>query len=680
MMKIHYVMQKIGVVMALSLTAIPLISQEVNTDTLVIEEVVISSSKYLRSAGNITQKIDVIREVEIRSSFTGNNNIAEILMKKPGASVSALSRNDANWGTYGGIGPKYSTYMLSGMPVDAFIDPMSLDLAVVDRIEIQRGPASVLYPNYLSQDFAGNQSPLAGTVNLLLKERVEQPETRFAASYGSYNTLNAQVFHQGRVENLHFFGGMNYEMSDYTNYGTENSWLNMQDDPQYQKIKGFAGVAWYYGDHEQHKLQVFVNSTGHNGDAGRVYRGFSHHYTTLQANQTTELKENLHLNAGFGIRVYDRSWQESQFNGIDSLLSNNGVNQLIVPADLNLTLAHGSGHLLTLGADYQGATYDTWSNPLKGYSQYGNKSTALQAGLYLQEELRFKALTARAGIRYNYVGNTIELINGGAPGQPEKDWQRLLWSAGVKYNLSPSLSVFANAGNSYLTPGLKSVGGTISLSDQGVIGRNGQLPNPDLKPESGIGLDAGLNGRFGKNISVSARAFSLVIEDAIVENVVSENPSQTQSVNVGKSTSSGVEVEINHKPGHNFSWFANYTYMKTNVSNPVDEDQDGAAVPFAPEHVANAGVSLMTSFGLQVDPYLNYNGGYYDSSSKSGRRQFKPGTLINLYAAQNLASKEHYNLKVFLQLYNLTDNRYEMPWQFRNTGFAITTGIRLTLI
>jgi hypothetical protein len=29
-------------------------------------------------------------------------------------------------GTYGGIGPKYSTMMVNGLPVDAFVDPMTL--------------------------------------------------------------------------------------------------------------------------------------------------------------------------------------------------------------------------------------------------------------------------------------------------------------------------------------------------------------------------------------------------------------------------------------------------------------------------------------------------------------------------------------------------------------------------
>lgn len=99
-------------------------------------ELVVTGSKQYRSAGNVTQKIDVINAKIIESSISGNNNISEILSQKPGLSVSALSRNDANWGTYSGIGQKYSTYMLNGLPLDAFVDPMSLDLKAIERIEI----------------------------------------------------------------------------------------------------------------------------------------------------------------------------------------------------------------------------------------------------------------------------------------------------------------------------------------------------------------------------------------------------------------------------------------------------------------------------------------------------------------------------------------------------------------
>ena len=95
------------------------------------------------------------------------------------------------------------------------------------------------------------------------------------------------------------------------------------------------------------------------------------------------------------------------------------------------------------------------------------------------------------------------------------------------------LSAYANVGSSFQSPSAKSVGGTLLASDRGVAGKNGQLPNTNRKPESGIGSDLGLDIRPMKNMVIGVRGFYNEVDDAIVENRVSENPSQSQSVNAG---------------------------------------------------------------------------------------------------------------------------------------------------
>lgn len=658
--------------------AFPVFAQEMVSDSVALEEVVVTGSKRYRSAGNVTQKIDVLKTRDLEKAVSGNNNIAEVLRDKPGVSVSALSRNDANWGTYAGIGPKYSTYMLNGLPVDAFIDPMALDLMAVERIEIQRGPASVLYPGYLSQDFAGNQSPLAGTVNLILKENIKSEKAVFKSSYGSYNTVNTQTYYQKGNDNLNYFGGVNYEKSDYTDYGTSGSWLNMQKDPEYEKLKVFGGANFFFGENDDHQLSVFINKTRHSGDAGRVYRGFTHEYTTVNVAQTSKLTENIVFNASAGMRLYDRSWQESNFNVVDSLVSENGANQRILPFDVNFTWGHGDGHLLTIGADYQNASYNTTLNPVDGYEQYDNKSRATQAGIYLQEELNLGDLTLRGGLRYNSLNTQIDLFAGGDPGDPEIAYHRLLWSAGLKYHLSPSVSLFANGGNSFMAPGLKSMGGTLDPEDRDEPGKHGQLPNPGLDPESGQAFDLGGNVSLGNNLFLDFRAFYISVDDAIIDIRVSENPSQSQSTNAGGTRSSGFELEFRQQLSPGFSWFANATGMETRISNDRDDDQDGASVPFAPELVGNAGILVTTDFGLSLRPVLNYTGAYYDSSSKSGRNEFEPGVVINFFGSQRLVEDEAFVVDLFTEVYNLTNNRYEMPWQFKNTGIAFSGGFKVT--
>ena len=142
--------------------------------TVQMQEVVVTASKIPKTPGNVTQQIDIVSEEKLAEQIMGKGNITEALTYQPGSAVSVLSKNDANWGSYGGIGPKYNTYLLNGLPIDSFTDTQSLDIWAFERIETQRGPASVMYPNYLSMDFAGNQSPLSGTTNLILREKIDK--------------------------------------------------------------------------------------------------------------------------------------------------------------------------------------------------------------------------------------------------------------------------------------------------------------------------------------------------------------------------------------------------------------------------------------------------------------------------------------------------------------------------
>jgi len=640
---------------------------------------VVTPAKLSQSLGNVTQKIDIIDEKDIETSVAGNRNLCEVIAKLPGASVSVLSRNDANWGTYGGIGPKYSTYMLQGLPLDAFVDPMSIDLNAIDHIEVQRGPASVFYPNYLSQDFAGNQSPLAGTINLILKQKIKQPKTSFQIAYGSYHTLDGQIFHQNRIGRLNYFGGSTYEMADYTNYGTQGSWMNMRKDPEYKKTKVYGGLTLFMHNDEREKFTLFYQETWHVGDTGQVYQGYDHQYGTVNAGYDIAFNERLSLQSHLGMRSYDRTWQQSDLAFVDKLKSNNGVNQSIIPVDLAVSWRHGRDHLLSVGVDYQGATYQTWADPLVGYRIYGNKSSALQGGVYAQEEWRPNSkLTLRSGLRYAYIRNLIALVNGNAPDRASESWSRLLWSAGGRYAINNRVAFYANGGSSFATPGLKSVGGTIPMSALGVVGRDGQLPNPNLKSESGIGADTGMDLMISADVKAGVRGFYTRIQDAIVDIVVSRNPSQTQSINTGFSTSTGCEIEFSHRINKNLSWFANGTYLKTNVKNDLDPNQNGVEIPFSPTVVANLGASWHAPFGLALTPSLNYNGGFYDGTSRTGRGFFKPGVVLNLYAARLLAKSDSYTVEFFTQLYNITHNVYELPWQFRNPGFSGMAGIKVT--
>lgn len=245
---------------------------------------------------------------------------------------------------------KYNSWLLDGLPIDSFVDPMSLDSIYLERIEVHRGPASVLYPNYMTMDFAGNQTPLAGITNLVIKEKIEKSFTNISLGYGTWNTLNARVYHEGNAGPFNFFLGANYEQSDYTNYGTNPSWLNMIDDPEYKKIKGYFKTTYFFTPDT--KLSLFVHHTKHDRDAGRPHRGYDHQYDVVNLNFSTPLFKNFILSAKAGYRYYHRSWEEDNYPTNLSLREENGVKQNIFPFDLSINYKHFGKSILTTGIDF----------------------------------------------------------------------------------------------------------------------------------------------------------------------------------------------------------------------------------------------------------------------------------------------------------------------------------------
>jgi len=649
-----------------------------------LETVVVSASKTPQPVGNVTQKMDVVTSEELGDVVSGNRNLSEFIRFLPGNSVSVLSRNDANWGSYGGLGPKYSVYMLQGLPIDAFTDPMGMAMEAVERVEVQRGPASVLYNNYLSQDFAGSQSPLTGTVNLVMKEKVEKSLTRIGSGVGTYNTWRGSAYHQNRFGQLHITSGLNFEKSDYTNFGSAGSWLNMIDHPQYTKGKIFLGMNYFPGKPDRHKITLFFNTTMHNGDAGRPNRGYDHLYTLLNLGYAWKISTQSTLQIKTGLRYYNRSWEEDMFHYTElpyeeriALASDNGVKQVIVPADISWVVRHFGNSTLTVGLDHQHAGYKTWTDPVWMENSDINDAMAIQSGLYAQEEFRTGEWIFRAGARYNSILYDIKKLSEVKPVVSKKEWSRFLWNAGIKYKTSFGVSPFMNAGTSFVTPGLKSTGGTIPLSDMYLPGRHGQLPNYGLKPESGLGMDLGFDMAIQESGLFSARLFQNIVDDAIVENIVSQDPSQTQSINAGKTTSSGAEFSLKYRITDLVEMFVNYTVFETEISNPADTSQNGAQIPFVPENVANFGFTLNLPGQFKMATYVHVGGKMYDSADKYVRSAFTTHEIINLHISKKMNIKWLKGFQWYLDMYNLTNNQYLLPWQFQDPGFSFMTGISL---
>jgi iron complex outermembrane receptor protein len=629
-------------------------------DAISLEELanmVVTDTKVAQPLDSVTQKIVILHNDDIDRQPVNNRNLAEQVRHTSGQFVNVLSRNDANWGSYAGLGPKYNSYLLDGLPIDSFIDPMSLDSSVIERIEIHKGPASVLYSNYLSMDFAGNEAPLAGTTNLILKNRIDAPLTRVSLGAGSWDTWAGRAYHQGRTGNLSYFFGASEEVSDYRQYGAANSWLQTVDAPDFDKSRFFGNLSYELG-RPDHTASLFVHQTRHEGDMGRPNRDFQHRYDTVNLTYNNALADNWHMQFKAGERSYERGFGNDNYPTDLALTSHDQTRQTIRPMDLTLSYLHGKNNLLTVGMDHQQVHYQTSNLSATGLLTRDNDVEADSTGFFLQEKLQWNNWIFRAGVRRNSIEHDYALLGAAVPAIASANWSKNLWSLGLRNNMTPDLALYANVGSSFMTPAAKQIGGTT------VVG-SGQLANPALQPESGIGRDLGIDWRTTPALNIGLRAFLNTVDSAIVDNVVSVTPSQTRSDNAGGTRSTGIELDLNYSASASLDGFANLTWTRTRVSNPTDTDQNGTEIPFAPETLANLGITANLPGRLKLSAYYHWVGRYFDSASSVGRQAFGDYGVLNLRLRQQWRP----DIEFTLDLNNVGNKRFDMPWGFRDPGF-----------
>jgi iron complex outermembrane receptor protein len=658
----------------------PSAAKEGGNEAYFLEDIVVTATKTPKTQANVTQKVDVINGDEIEQMVLANGNLAETVSHLPGAYVNVLARNQPNWGSVGGLGTNYNTYMLDGLPMDSFCDPMSIDPWIVERIEVQRGPASVLYPNFLSQDFSGNQSPLAGTTNFILKERADVPGTRITSGYGSFNTFKGRIDHRNHIGNLHYYLGGTMEYSDYTNYRYKltdaPSGVDMTEDPDYLNKSIDFRPTYFFDNSDKHKLSLYVHHLWHDADMGRPNRELDHNYFSSQAKYDTPLGDRANARVQLGYLSYDRNFGEDSYPSSLASRGVSGVDQTILPGDISIAINHHDGGLLTLGSDFQLAEYQ-WFNG-QSSSDLINDADAQQYGVYLQEEYQKERWILRIGGRYNHTRHQYDLMGGQKPDDTEKTWDSLLWSAGLRYKATHAFSIFTNVGTSHLVPAAKFIGGTIRAADEGRAGYSGMLPNPDLDAEKGMAADVGFDLRAADTFTVGIRGFYNTIDDAVVTNTVHADVNQSQAINAGKSSSYGVEVALQHQVNPHLSWFANYTYTHSRIENDVNPDLDDVELSGYPEHMGNLGAFVRLPYEITASARLRLVGDVWNSTSKTNRTRLNGYEVLSMKIEKSLSVNEAYAIKLFLEFNNMTDNNYKTIYYYQDPGFTTFGGIQLT--
>ncbi len=141
---------------------------------------------------------------------------------------------------------------------------------------------------------------------------------------------------------------------------------------------------------------------------------------------------------------------------------------------------------------------------------------------------------------------------------------------GIKWFLSPSLAVKANAGTGYRSPSFNEL-----FMNMGYISGN-----PDLKPEKNRSYDVGISfekTRFRTELAL----FQTDTEDLIQYVLVSGF--RYKPYNIGKARSRGTELNLSWNPWKSIHLSTAYTYMEA-VNRSDNRNTQDKQIPGRPEH------------------------------------------------------------------------------------------------
>ncbi|MDR2164352.1 MAG: TonB-dependent receptor [Zoogloeaceae bacterium] len=233
-------------------------------------------------------------------------------------------------------------------------------------------------------------------------------------------------------------------------------------------------------------------------------------------------------------------------------------------------------------------------------------------------------------------------------------------SLSLSYRPTPVLEWVGSVGSAFRMPWSQ------EMFNSGFTGASYTIPNPGLKPERGVNVEAGVRLRFDK-ANLELTAFQSRFKDFLQTVTTSyEGLPATQRQNVGRARISGLEAQWRWQINREFNWFGNATLLRG--TNRTTGDPLISIVPF----------SVLT--GVQ---YVAPGGGYSITGELEAARRksrISPAEyptsgygVINLYAELQLdrlgLKAAGNNTKLTLGVSNLFDKTYRSGASASNINY-----------
>ena len=620
---------------ALFVFSLPSFAQD-PSGTPELAPVVVTATRQETRANEVLADVTVIERAEIER--TGQGTIVDLLARQPGIQTSTTGGPGSSGSFFiRGANSNQSKILLDGVSINSIDGSGSplrfIPLDTVERIEILRGPASMLY----------GADALGGVINIITRRA--QPGLHFDGfiGYGSQDTQRINAGVSGGDEHWRFRVEGNHYRTDAFS-AQRHARHQDADDDGYRNTGGAVSLS-------------FLPAQGHEiGVSYRENEGLVHYDSG-----NTPPDSDYDFRARFRVEQW-RIFSKNRFH--EKWLS---------------TLQIG------FAEDYQKSyAWNAWGLPPseeitksrtrnQQFSWQNDIDLPLGKALLMAEHLKQDVHPNNANYSHTPEIDNTSFLAGWSANTEKHRWQlnvrhdnhsefgsKTTYGASYGYQFTEALRAYASYGTAFRAPTI------IELYRPGWGG------NPDLKPEESKNIEAGLTWEQNGHLA------SVVYYHNRVRNLISylcDASWNCENENVNKALLEGVTLTWQGKIGTDWRFGAVYDWL--NAKNQSKDPTTGGGyerLGRRAQHRATLSLDYIWN-KLDVGLELIATSNRYDRNYlKTATNKEKLGgySLVNLLARYALTK----DLSLEGRLDNLFDKKYETARGYNMPGFTAFAGLR----
>ncbi|SUY02793.1 ferrichrome-iron TonB-dependent receptor [Citrobacter koseri] len=541
---------------------------------------------------------------------------------------------------------------------------------MLERVELMRGPTSVLY---------GKSNP-GGLISMVSKSPTSEPlkeiqfkmgtDNLFQTGFDFSDSLDDDGVYSYRLTGLARSNDEQQDFAKQKRYAIapvfswkpdEKTNLTLRANIQNEPSTGFYGWLPKEGTVEPlpdgSRIPVSFTDAAPNNTYSRYQRmvgysfehSFDDTFTVRQNLRYSQIKTSQQTVYGFGAVGNQLTRQ--------SIVANENYNDFGVDTQLESKFATGDvAHTLLTGVDYSRLRNDIdnaygtappldMNNPVYEDVVFPDAkpfqlNTQHQTGLYVQDQLEWDKWVATLGGRYDWSEQATTIRSSNQ--KVERNDEQFTWRAGINYLFDNGITPYFSYSESFEPNPSKAWAAT-------------PADNVAYAPSKGKQYEAGVK-YVPKDLPVVVTA--AVYELTKTNNLTSDPSNPFAQVPAGEVRSRGVELEAKAAVNANINMTASYTY--TDAEYTEDTTLKGKTPVQVPKHMASLWGDYTFYEGYLSGLTLGTGGRLVGSSYGDPENSFKVGssTVMDAVVKYDLARLGMAGSSVAVNVTNLLDREY----------------------